>query len=127
MVEIVHQPIKEIVIMEHVAYPTPEKLALNLAVAIRAGQPAVLHWADGVAFIHMPVPPSTELIMKHYLEGRVYWSSAAYAPMPTYRQIVKVDSMEIPVIDVTPNPSLLQVARWLKEQLPAGPTVSRSL
>ncbi|MEM3047250.1 MAG: hypothetical protein QW057_09250 [Candidatus Bathyarchaeia archaeon] len=73
------------------------------------------------------MPPSTELIMKHYLEGRVYWSSAAYAPMPTYRQIVKVDSMEIPVIDVTPNPSLLQVARWLKEQLPAGPTVSRSL
>lgn len=122
MVEIVHQPVKEIVIMEHVAYPTPEKLALNLAVIIRAGQAAVLHWADGVAFIHLPIPPATETIMKQYLEGRIYWSSAAYAPMPNFRQIVKVDSMEIPVIDVTPNHSLRQVAQWLKERLPPNPT-----
>ncbi len=122
MVDIIHQPIREIVIMEHVAYPTPEKLALNLAVAIRAGQPAVLHWAEGLAFIHLPIPPTTELTMKHYLDGRVYWSSTAYAPMPSYKQIVRVDSMEIPVIDVTPNHSLRQVAQWLKEKLPKDPT-----
>ncbi|MBS7610148.1 hypothetical protein KEJ36_05830 [Candidatus Bathyarchaeota archaeon] len=117
MVDIIYQPIKEIVIMEHVSYPSPEKLALNLAVAIRAGQPAVLHWAEGVVFIHFPLPTTTEFIMKHFLDGRVYWSSVAYAPMPSFRQIVKVDTMEIPVLDVTANPNLRKVAQWLKEKL----------
>jgi hypothetical protein len=117
MVEIIFQPIKEIVIMEHVSYPSPEKLALNLAVLIRAGQMAVLHWAEGIVFVHFPLPTTTELLMKHFLDGRVYWSSVAYAPMPSYKQIVKVDSMEIPVIDVTANPNLRKVALWLREKL----------
>jgi hypothetical protein len=117
MVEIIFQPIKEIVIMEHVSYPSPEKLALNLAVLIRAGQMAVLHWAEGIVFVHFPLPTATELLMKHFLDGRVYWSSVAYAPMPSYKQIVKVDSMEIPVIDVTANPNLRKVALWLREKL----------
>ena len=36
--------------------------------------------------------------------------------MPTYQQIIKVGTLEIPVVNVTPNSILQQMAIWLKER-----------
>lgn len=115
MVEIIYKPIKELIIMERVRYEKPEVLASSLAMNIRAGHPVALLWCEGIVFFAVPLSPDTDSVAQEYLKGRVLWSSVVYAPMPSYQPMVKVGTIEVPVMDVSPNPTMQEVARWLKE------------
>jgi hypothetical protein len=114
MVEIVCSPPKQLVILECTQYPSLEALSSTIATIIRAGQPLVLKWAAGVTFSHSLLPPTTDSLMKEYLEGRIYWTDVIFALMPEYRSTIKVGTLDIPVIDVSPNPILRKAAEWLK-------------
>jgi hypothetical protein len=52
------------------------------------------------------------------LKGRMHWASVVFAPMPTYENAVLLQdtNIRIPVADVSGNPTLYAVARWLTEQ-----------
>ena len=114
MIEIEFRPPKKLVILECNQYPTIKALSETIATAIRIGARGVLNWAEGVAFLYEPLPPDTEDLMKDRLRGQVYWSNVAYALMPDYKPTIKVRTLDIPVIDVSPLPIMKQIARWLK-------------
>ena len=114
MVEIVCSPPKQLVILECTQYPSIEALSNTIATIIRAGRPLVLKWAEGVTFSYSLLPPTTDGLMKELLEGRVYWTDVVFALMPEYESSIKVGTLGIPVIDVTPNPILREAAKWMK-------------
>ncbi|MDH5375853.1 MAG: hypothetical protein OEW95_08585 [Candidatus Bathyarchaeota archaeon] len=114
MVEIVCSPPKQLVILECTQYPSIEALSNTIATIIRVGRPLVLKWAEGVTFSYSFLPPTTDGLMKELLEGRVYWTDVVFALMPEYESSIKVGTLDIPVIDVTPNPILREAAKWMK-------------
>jgi hypothetical protein len=114
MVEIVCSPPKQLVILECTQYPSIEALSKTMATIIRVGQPLVLKWAEGVTFSYSLLPPTTDSLMKEFLEGHVYWTDVVFALMPEYRSTIKVGTLDIPVIDVSPNPVLREAAEWMR-------------
>jgi hypothetical protein len=114
MVEIVCSPPKQLVILECTQYPSIEDLSKTIATIIRVGQPVILKWAEGVTFSHSLLPPTTDSLMKEFLEGRVYWTDVVFAMMPKYKSSIKEGTLDIPVIDVSPNPILREAAKWMK-------------
>ncbi|MFN3621754.1 MAG: hypothetical protein ACK4TI_02590, partial [Nitrososphaerales archaeon] len=62
--KISYEPYNEIIIKEYTYYPKPEVLAATLTQCIQIGQPAVILWCEGVAFIPMALPPDTDIVAK---------------------------------------------------------------
>jgi hypothetical protein len=115
MVEIACNPPKQLIILECSRYPTIDSLAKVIAVVISAGESVILKWAEGVAFMYTHLQPTTEDLIEELLKGRVYWTDVFYAEMPEYKQTIRVGTLDIPVIDVSPNPLLKEAARWMKQ------------
>ena len=116
MVDIVCSPPKQLVILECTRYPSLDALAKVVAVVISAGESVILKWADGVAFMYTFLQPTTDELVSELLKGRVFWSEVYYAEMPEYKQSIRVGSLDVPVLDMSPNPLLKEAARWLKKQ-----------
>ena len=116
MVDVVCSPPKQLVILECTRYPTLDALARVIAVVISTGESVILKWAEGVAFMYTFLQPTTEELVSELLKGRIYWSEVYYAEMPEYKQTIRVGSLDVPVIDMSPNPLLKEAAKWLKEQ-----------
>jgi len=114
MVEIVCSPPKQLVILECTQYPSIEALSKTVATIIAIGQPFALKWAEGVTFSYSLLPPTTDSLMKEFLEGRIYWTDVVFALMPEYKSAIKVGTLDIPVIDVSPNPILRGAAEWMR-------------
>ena len=114
MVEIVCSPPKQLVILECTQYPSIEALSKTIAIIIRMGQPVVLKWAENVTFSYSLLTPTTDSLMKEFLEGRVYWTDVIFALMPEYKPTIRVGTLDIPVIDTSPNPILREAAKWMK-------------
>lgn len=116
MVEIIYNPIKQVVIMETVRYPTADELVKNMI--LPPGQPAVLYWAEGIVFLPIPLPMNNTKAIEELLSGKIYWMSVSYAPMPTYSAMLSAEKgPEALVINVSRSGVLTQVAKWLKERL----------
>jgi len=116
MVDIVCNPPKQLVILECTHFPTIDALAKVVAVIISAGESVILKWAEGVVFSYTYLQPTTQDLVNELLKGRVYWSDIIYALMPEYKQTIRVGTLDIPIIDVSPNPLLREACRWLKQQ-----------
>ena len=114
MVEIVCRAPKQLVILECTQYSSIEALSKTLATIIRAGELLLLKWAEGVAFSYSLLTPTSDSLTKEFLEGRVYWTEVDFALMPEYKSTIKVGTLDIPVIDVSPNPLLREAAKWMK-------------
>jgi hypothetical protein len=116
-VTIKYEPFKEIVIMERTQFTTPEYLARFTSV-IAGGKLAGLYWVEGVVFLYFPLPASTTAVARALIEtGRVYWTFVGYSLMPKYAPTIETkEKMIVPVIDISSDPILTQVAQWLKEQ-----------
>jgi len=116
-ITIKYAPFKEIIIMERTQFSTPENLARFTAV-IAGGKLAGLYWVDGVAFLYFPLPASTTAVATALIDtGKVYWTFVGYALMPKYEPTIETkEKMIVPVIDMSSDPVLTKVAKWLKEQ-----------
>jgi hypothetical protein len=112
-----YEPFKEIVIMEKTHFPTPDDIARFTSV-IAGGKLAGLYWVEGVVFLYFPLPASTTAVAKMLIEtGRVYWTFVGYSLMPKYAPTIETkEKMIVPVIDISADPVLTKVAKWLKEQ-----------
>lgn len=111
------EPFKEIVILEHTKFPTPDDLARFANIAA-GGKTTGIYWADGVAFIYYPLPTTTEVAAKAVIEEkRVYWAFVSYTLMTEYRPIIETkEKIIMPVINMSTSPLFQKVAQWLKEQ-----------
>jgi hypothetical protein len=121
-VTVKYEPFKEIVIMEQNPFHTPEDLARFTSV-IAGGKLAGLYWTEGVLFLYFPLPASTSAVAKELIDARrVYWTYVGYTLMPKYQPTIETkEKMIIPVIDISTDPVLTQVAKWLKQQKPPAP------
>jgi len=91
MVEIVCRAPKQLVVLECTQYPSAEALTKTYATVIMTGESVILKWTEGVLF-----------------------SYSLLTLMPEYRSTVRVGTVDIPVIDVTPNPLSREAAQWMK-------------
>jgi hypothetical protein len=116
-VAITYSPFKEIVILEKTRFNTPEDIA-RFASVIAGGKLAGLYWVDGVVFLYFPLPASTTVVAKELLEnGKVYWTFVGYALMPKYAQVIETkEKMIVPVVDISSDSILRDVAQWLKSK-----------
>ena len=116
-VSITYEPFKKIVIMEKTFFNTPEDIARFTSV-IAGGKLAGLYWVEGVVFLYFPLPASTAVVAKELLEnGKVYWTFVGYSLMPKYAQTIETkEKMIVPVVNISTDPVLASVAKWLKEQ-----------
>jgi len=114
MIEILYNPVKQIFIMEVVQYETKEELANIAAVLFRIGQPSLLNWTDGIVFTGVPLTPTSTPLFKELIQGRSYWLSISFAPMPQYAERVSIGTVDIPVIDMSRSTVAREVADWLK-------------
>lgn len=113
--EIKYQPAEELIILEMVEYSL-EKMIETAALIQDSGHPIILNWANGIVFHHSPLPFNSKELLKERKEGRIYWASVIYAPMPEYQAKLKFGPRDIPVI-ATPNPLLQKAAKWISENL----------
>ncbi len=116
MVDVICNRVKELVILECAHYPSYDALARVIGIVISAGETVVLKWAEGVVFMNTVIQPTSDELLAELLKGRMYWSEVYYAEMPEYKQTIRVGTLDIPVIDVSPNPLLRDTAKWLKKQ-----------
>jgi len=116
MVEVIYNPVKEVVIMEYIRFPNAEELIKNMI--LPPGQPAILYWADGVVFLPIPLPTNNAKVVEELMNGRVYWMSVSFAPLSTYTPMLSAEKgPEAMVVNVSRSPTLSHVARWLREKL----------
>ncbi|MEM2341286.1 MAG: hypothetical protein QXX94_01370 [Candidatus Bathyarchaeia archaeon] len=113
-VKILYKPPKEIVILDYFQF-SRDALDQMFARLIHSGLPVIAQWAEGLIFIYFPLAPDTDELMENYLKGRIFWNSVSFALMPKYSPSIKVGGLEIPVLDVSSHPVLVEVARWLKK------------
>jgi hypothetical protein len=74
-----------------------------------------LRWAEGVAFVNDSMPPTDEIV-REQLQGKIHWSVVQWALMPQYKNVIPITdiSAKIPVINVSDNNILCEVAKALK-------------
>jgi hypothetical protein len=117
MVKITYEPIKEIVIKEYVRFENFEELIYIFAQLRASGAPVSLSWANGLVFVYNPIPPENDLILEDYLKGKVYWTNVSFAEMPKYRHLVETkERVQVPIINASSSPIIVQVMEWLKQQ-----------
>jgi len=116
MVKITYQPWEEIVIHEIVEYPLAALLEMQSFGVPPGAMGRSLMWAGGIAFAYVAMPASDDVVADQ-LKGRMHWASVVFAAMPTYENAVLLQEtgVRIPVVDVSGNPTLYAVARWLRE------------
>lgn len=115
MVKVTFKPLKEIVIHEVIEHKLRNLVRLRVLGLRRDSIAQPLVWAEGVVFTRSSVPP-IEDIVKQSLEGVIHFSAIEWALMPKYRSALKSGGVTIPVINVSDNPSLTEVARALKKR-----------
>jgi hypothetical protein len=114
-IEIVVQPIKQVVIFECTEYSDREFFERIELMAI-SGQPVVLNWAEGIVFLALPYQPDSDTMIEKALDGIMYWAGVMFSSMPKYQPIKRLGAREIPIIDQTSSSYLKQVAQWLKRR-----------
>lgn len=115
-----YEPFEEIIVKEYVRFDKLDDLIYIFAQLRAAGQPASMNWAKGVVFIHFVLPPGTDQLMEEYIKGRLYYVNVSFALMPEYKPVVRYKGpegeMPVPVINMSHNKMLCELAEWLKSQ-----------
>lgn len=118
MVKITFKPWEEVIIHESLHYSI-EDLIKNQSLGVQPGGLAPpLRWAEGVAFSSQAMPPTREVV-REQLEGKVHLGSVSWAPMLKYKNVIPIKDInaKIPVINVSANAVLCEVAKELKKQI----------
>ena len=119
MVSIIHAPPQEIVVTGLTSFASQQNLASMIAFVMNvSGQPMALYWAEGVVFLADFVEP--DALPEEYVKGRIYASNVSHAPMAKYNNSIRVANVDVPVIDVSSNIALRDLARWIRENQQPG-------
>lgn len=113
MVKVTFRPMKEIVIHEAIQHELKDFIKIRITGLKEEVVARPVVWAEGVVFSRNIYPP-TEEVVKDGLEGLIHFSSVEWALLPKYRRHLKFRGATIPVINVSANPNLRDVAKALK-------------
>jgi len=113
-IEIEYTPIKHIKIMD-VTQLSLKELAKRVQAMTQLGRPTLLNWAEGVAFLNIPMHFDSDDLVKKYLEGEIVFQNVVYALMPDYKPTIKVQTYDVYVLNQTPGKVLSAIAKWLKK------------
>jgi len=116
LVRVVYAPWEEIVIHESIKHSLDDLVKMQTLGVQPGALGRNLLWAEGVAFVHEGMPPTTDVI-KEQLQGRVHWSSVRFALMLKHEDmiVIKETNVKVPIINVSNNPILRTAALWLRE------------
>jgi hypothetical protein len=117
LVKITFKPWEEVIVHESISY-TLEDLVKLCSIGVQpGGMTAPLHWAEGVIFRLGHMQPTDEVI-KEQLQGRIHYGAVEWAFMPQFKNVILISEInaKIPVIDVSKNAILRDVAKALKEK-----------
>jgi len=113
MVKVSFKPLKEIVIYEVIEHKVGDLVRLRV-LGVRQGSLALpLVWAEGIVFSRNAMP-LTEDVVKQRMEGIIHFSAVEWALMPKYKSRLRSGGVTVPVINVSRNPSLRELAKALK-------------
>jgi hypothetical protein len=116
-IKITYDPFKEVIIKEYTRFEKIEDLIYAFAELRAGGAPVSLNWANGLVFVYSPLHPDTEQIVDEFLKGKLYWINVTFAAMPEYKQVLETkEKIQVPVINLSSNPTIRQVTEWLKQQ-----------
>lgn len=113
--QVMVKPIKQVIIFECTEL-TSKEFFERMSLIVRSRQPIQLNWAEGVIFVASPYQPKSDIIIKEALKGIIYWSSVIFTSMPKYERTMKFGAFAAPIIDRTSNPTLRNIAEWLKKR-----------
>jgi hypothetical protein len=105
------------VIHEEIHYSYDDLIKLTSLGTQPGGLTRPLKWAEGIIFRNSCMPPTDEVI-KEQLQGIVHWSLVEWALMPVYIKVIPIRDInaKIPIIDVSANTILSDVAKTLREK-----------
>jgi hypothetical protein len=117
LVKVTFKPWEEVVIHETIKYTLSDLIARSSLGVQPGGLAPPLNWAEGVAFHHVAMPPNDE-ITRELLQGKVHWNVVEWALMPEYKHVIPIADInaKMPVIDVSADAILCEIAKALKEQ-----------
>ena len=113
-IEIEYTPIKRIKIMD-VTQLSLKELAKRVQAMTQLGGPTLLNWAEGVAFLSIPMRFDSDGLVEKYLEGEIVLQTVIYGLMPEYKPTIKVQTFDVYVLNQSPSKVLSTVAKWLKK------------
>lgn len=73
-------------------------------------------WANGIIFKHSPFALS-DSVTKEYLAGNLPLDHIEYAPMPEFKNELRIDDVVITAIDVSKHTLFSELTKWIKESL----------
>jgi hypothetical protein len=100
-VEIAFEPYKKTTFQSYLAYESAEAYVNVIALTNPPGIPfqARLFWANGVLFRFFNHPPS-EALIKETIDGHLIFDHIEFAPMPEYKNELKVTERPLGIINV---------------------------
>ncbi len=113
MVKITFKPLKEIIIHENIEHKVRDLVRLRVLGLRKDSVALPLVWAEGVVFSRTMIPP-IEDVVKDQLEGIIHFQAVEWALMSKYKKALKSEGVTVPVINVSENSSLRDVAKALK-------------
>lgn len=113
-IKIEYTPITHIQIMD-VTKLSLKELAKRVQAMTQFGRPTMLNWAEGIAFLSIPMHFESDDLVKKYLEGEIVLQNIIYAPMPDYKTTIKVQTYDVYVLNQTPSKILRAIAKWLSK------------
>jgi len=84
--------------------------------AARAGN---IFWANGILFKHSTFAASDSVITE-YLKGNLPLDHIEYAPMPKFRNEIRIEEFVVTVIDVSNHTLFKELTKWIKKNLENG-------
>jgi hypothetical protein len=114
-IKIEYTPITHIQIMD-VTKLSLKELAKRVQAMTQFGRPTMLNWAEGIAFLSIPMHFESDDLVKKYLEGEIVLQNVIYAPMPDYKTTIKVQTYDVYVLNQTPSKILRAIAKWLSKR-----------
>jgi hypothetical protein len=97
-INIEYTPIKRIKIMD-VTQLSLTELAKRVQAMTQLGRPTLLNWAEGVAFLSIPMHFDSNGIVDKYLEGEIVLQNVVYALMPDYKPTIKVQTYDVYILN----------------------------
>jgi len=114
-IKIEYTPITHIQIMD-VTKLSLKELAKRVQAMTQFGRPTMLNWAEGIAFLSIPMHFESDDLVKKYLEGEIVLQNIIYAPTPDYKTTIKVQTYDVYVLNQTPSKILRAIAKWLSKR-----------
>ena len=116
MIDVKHEPRKEIILHEMSKFDTAQELVDFVTKGIQRSTPPI-QWINGVLFVFNAMLITDE-ISKELIAGKLHWDYVAFAPLKEYRESMNDTSNQttVPIQNVSRNETFQAIGQFLKNQ-----------